>query len=384
MFKNKPKLIVGIVLLGLALLLLIGMIKYASVLGIFLVYSYVVEEITGLGLNSYLAKAIAIPIGIGLWYLTVKYFFSWWESKRLIGIIGLALFFVLHCLALFFISRDTLVNPVTGEVKFCTVHPYTGTIQPFEQSVFDKFGQKAEPCTNAQIEQCLRETEHGHGPLAEVAIDQVEQGFVSKVTGETLFFFCRDASGLPRFYPAKGYCPWGGELAPVTMETIKEFSAKQKERDNDKKQLDEFRQNNEVLVTANKRLEQLNAEWQKQNKQLTVEKADLENSLSAAQAQVTESGTRLADIEKRHETLIGEKSELAGVKRALESENGKLKRELDDTLKKADSLESSVDYYREKSSGCGVAVACGAAAQSVGLFLLVAAMLGLFVLKRKP
>jgi len=207
---------------------------------------------------------------------------------------------------------------------------------------------------------------------------------LSKVTGETLFFFCRDASGLPRFYPANGYCPWGGELAPVNMDTIKEFSAKQKERDNDKKQLAEFRQDNEALVTANQRLEQLNSELQKENKQLTTAKADLDNSLVEARTQTAESSTRLADVKKKNETLTEEKSELAGVKRALESENGKLKRELDDTLKKADSLESTVDYYREKSSGCGMAVECGTAAQSVGLFLLAAAMLGLFVSKRKP
>ena len=378
MFQNKSKLVFGIVLVGLGLLLLIGMIKYASVLGIFLVYSYMVEEISGLGLNSYLAKAIAIPLGIGLWYVIVKLFFSWWEKKRILGIAILALFFVLHSLALFFISRDTLVNPVTGEVKFCTVHPYTGTIQPFEQSVFDKFGQKAEPCTKMQIKQYLREQEYGQGPLAEMKIDQVEAGFISKVTGETLFFFCRDASGLPRFYPAQGYCPWGGELlAPVKMETIKEFSVMQKERENDKRELDNLRKTNETLEQENQQLEKINADWQANNKQLGGEKAELEKRLIEAEKAVADSKTRLVEVQQNNERLRGENSELSGTGRALESENDKLKRQLDEALKKADGLESTVDYYREKDKGCAIGNGANTASRWTCFFLFISVIASL-------
>ncbi|OGF35018.1 hypothetical protein A2482_01285 [Candidatus Falkowbacteria bacterium RIFOXYC2_FULL_48_21] len=220
---KTSKFVAGLVILGLAVLILIGMVKFASVLGFLMFYPYIVQQVAGYGLNQYLAQAIGVVVGAALWFVVLKLFFAWREKKRMLGFGILIGFYVLHLLVMFILPGDALVHPMTGERQFCAVNKLTGRIERFETEQFDRFGEKAKECTLDQIEKFEREKLFAEGENLEVPLGTVRKGFISPVTGAPLFYFCEDASNLPHFYVASGYCPWGDQLQAVTKEVLQKY-----------------------------------------------------------------------------------------------------------------------------------------------------------------
>jgi len=153
-------------------------------------------------------------------------------------------------LVMFMLPGDALVHPTTGERKFCTVDKITGRILTFEQAVFDKYGQKAAVCTTKQIERREIERQYGAEENPEVDILTVSNGFISPATGQSLFYYCNDHDGRPRFFTLTGFCPWsGGKLLSVTTEVVKVQLAKaEAERD-----LRAMQQRAEAVVAAEKK-----------------------------------------------------------------------------------------------------------------------------------
>ena len=220
---KTSKFVAGLVILGLAVLILIGMVKFASVLGFLMFYPYIVQQVAGYGLNQYLAQAIGVVVGAALWFVVLKLFFAWREKKRMLGFGILIGFYVLHLLVMFILPGDALVHPMTGERQFCAVNKLTGRIERFETEQFDRFGEKAKECTLDQIEKFEREKLFAEGENLAVPLGTVRKGFISSVTGAPLFYFCEDASSAPHFYVASGYCPWGGQLQAVTKEVLQKY-----------------------------------------------------------------------------------------------------------------------------------------------------------------
>lgn len=217
------KFVIGLAILAVAVLIFIGIVKFASVLGFLMLYPYVVQQVVGYGLNTYLAQAIGVLIAAALWFVVLKLFFAWREKKRMLGFGILIGFYVLHLLVMFLIPGNALVHPLTGERQFCVVNKLTGRIERFETAQFDRFGEKAKECTLDQIEKFEREKAFAEGENLEVPIGTVRKGFISPVTGAPLFYFCEDASNAPHFYVASGYCPWGGQLRAVSKEVLKKY-----------------------------------------------------------------------------------------------------------------------------------------------------------------
>ena len=178
---RKKKLQLGIFLLVVAILPLIGTWRYASVFGFLMVYPYALEQLLGLGLNQYLAKAIAVGVGAILWYAIFKLFFSLNRKKMERGFILLAFIFVAHSLAMYFITSSRIYDPQTGQViKYCTYDKITNELQVFDQPIYDEFGQKARKCNKSQALEFVQKkrgikTDTGMEKIREQSFAKAEQ-----------------------------------------------------------------------------------------------------------------------------------------------------------------------------------------------------------------
>lgn len=276
------KLMLGMAMLATAILIIVGMVKFASVLGFLMVYPYVVQVVTGYGLNSYLAQAIGLVIGAALWFTVIKLFFVWQDEKRILGTGILVGFYVLHLLVMFLLPGDALVHPTTGERKFCTVDKVTGRIITHEQAVYDKYGQRAARCTTEQVERFEIERQYTDGENPEVDIWTVNKGFISPATGQALFHYCHDQNGRPRFFVLTGFCPWsGGKLLPVTVEVVKiELAKAQGARDlaaiAEKKRQAAVEREKNLKIIARQQAEK--ARWEEAQKREREKTANIEFS----------------------------------------------------------------------------------------------------------
>lgn len=217
--KAAGKIVLGLTLLTLGIFLLIGLVKLTPVFGFLLIYPYILERTLGLGMNPYLAQVFAIIVGLAI-CVGVFRLLSSAGTRRRIGIGILAGIWISHSLALFFLTKDSLVNPITGERKYCTYNYATGRVQKFDQPLFDEFGRQATPCTDEQIKRFELGRQFSDNENQEVTMDTVQKGFISPESGDPLFFHCRDVAGKVRFYVFPGHCPFGGMLQPVDAAVI--------------------------------------------------------------------------------------------------------------------------------------------------------------------
>ncbi len=227
--KRKAGIIFGVIFISLAILMIVSLLKYATIFGFLLIYPYVVTKITGFGMNSYLAQGIGIVVAIPIWYAVFRLLFSWKKDRRMAGMITIVAFFALHSFSMFLLQGDSLVHPFDGPAmaKFCTVNPLTGEIQTFEQSIYDQFGNKAERCSPELIEKYEREKTFTDGTSKEVSFSRVQDGFISPATGKPLFFYCFDSEKKAHFFSSEGYCPWGGQLLPVSSVLVAKIANKE-------------------------------------------------------------------------------------------------------------------------------------------------------------
>lgn len=219
--KRISKMMWGLFFIGLAIFLIIGIIRLAPLFGFLLIYPYALDQMLGFGLNLYLTKALAIFFGFIFWYVIFYFFLSREGTKRLIGAGLIAVLYISHSLILYSITRNDVVDIFTGERAFCVEDQLTGRIKIYSQSLFDQLGNKIERCTDWQIERYEIEKKFKPDQNAEVNSWQVKQGFISPKTGHSLFYYCVDTDGRERFFVVSGHCPWGGKLEPVTSEVMK-------------------------------------------------------------------------------------------------------------------------------------------------------------------
>jgi len=342
--KRTAKLFLGLFFVALAILILISLVKYASIFGFLMVYPYVVSKISGFGMNPYLAQAIGIVVAVPLWYAIFRLFFSWKKDRRLAGMITIAAFFALHSLAMFLIQGDSLVHPIDGPAmaKFCTVNPLTGEIQVFEQALYDKFGQQAQRCSPELIEKYEKGKQFATTKNYEVTLERVESGFVSPATGKALFFYCTDPEGTVHFYASSGYCPWGGELQVITGE-IERKEREKLQKKNEQIRLEKEKKQNLKLKIEKERRERLVAE--KKAKEEARKRVSAEKSLEAER-------NKFARQEKRRVHLENRKAEDA--KAELRKERVAKKRaekKAKEKAKKAAQLEKDRKHYEIVTAG---------------------------------
>lgn len=154
--KSVQKMLLGVFLLAIGTLFLIAVFRYASILGFLMIYPYVLSAAFDITLNPYLAKALAIAMGLVLWFLIFKLFLKWDKEKRDLGFALLAVVFILHALAMFFITSDRLVDPRSGERKWCVEDKLSHEVKVLDADGYDEFGTKAHQCTNADLESVIK------------------------------------------------------------------------------------------------------------------------------------------------------------------------------------------------------------------------------------
>ncbi|MEK7511789.1 MAG: hypothetical protein AAB575_02120 [Patescibacteria group bacterium] len=229
--KRLSKLMWGLFFIGLAIFLIIGLVRYAPLFGFLLIYPYALDQVLGFGLNPHLTRALALAVGFIFWYVIFYFFLSRDGSKRLIGFTLIATIYVSNSLIMYFITRDNVVDIFTGERAFCLEDQMTGRIKIYSQSLFDQLGKKTVRCTDDQIERYEIEKKFKPDQNSEVMIDQVVKGFISPKSGRALFYYCLDTDGKERFFVVSGHCPWGGgKLEPVTNEIMKKVEEQKKQK----------------------------------------------------------------------------------------------------------------------------------------------------------
>ena len=117
--KKSRKLILILALLGigLALLAIIGLIKFGTVFFFIPFWFWTVDKIIELtGANLWLARGFAALFVLPFFYL-LKLIFSWKAKRRLIGWILFSLLTASLCFTMFFLSEDIYFSFKTGQAK---------------------------------------------------------------------------------------------------------------------------------------------------------------------------------------------------------------------------------------------------------------------------
>ena len=117
--KKSRKLILILALLGigLALLAIIGLIKFGTVFFFIPFWFWTVDKIIELtGANLWLARGFAALFVLPFFYL-LKLIFSWKAEKRMIGWILFSALTASLCFTMFFLSEDIYFSFKTGQAK---------------------------------------------------------------------------------------------------------------------------------------------------------------------------------------------------------------------------------------------------------------------------
>ena len=209
-----------------ALLIAFGLWKFSSIFAFLMVYSYVLDAFVDIGMNSHMAKVVTVVLSLALWVILGIFVFGKDKNKKKFAVLCIGCLLIMHALALWFMKTDSLINSQTGVPKYCLVNPITGKLDVFEQPVFDQYGRKAESCNDKHIQQYEKDKHFVVGAVNEVLMDEIKAGFINRVTGEPLFFFCRDSSQKAHLFTGSGYCPWGGgKMSPLNAESMAELKA---------------------------------------------------------------------------------------------------------------------------------------------------------------
>jgi len=229
--RRATKIVLGLSFVLFALLILISIIKFSSLIGLFFIYPWVKELLSPVGLNPYVVKAIAIGSTIILWAIIFRLIFKWGSgkeiflgiSKRTWGIILLVGFFIAQAVGMFYVTKDVSFLSDGQAAKYYTRNPITGELQVFDSEIYDAFGQKAQPMTFEVAKELAAEKMY---PQAEIPAYQIKN-FFDRQTGKPLVYYYQDKNNVCHFFVQEGYSPLTGDkLLPVTEEVKKKCEGK--------------------------------------------------------------------------------------------------------------------------------------------------------------
>lgn len=208
----------------IATLAIISLAKFGSLFPLLMVYWWVTSVISGIGLNDYVVRFIAIPVALISWFVVFKLALARQRYKRYAGIVLLAIFFMTHTAFMFTMTKDDYFVRVSGaSAKYYTINPLNGKISLFEQPIYDDFGNQALPLTPEIAQEIEARRER---PSAEIAFEDITM-FFDRITGKPLIYYGFDYDGNYVFYVKGGYSPITGErLLPVTKKALDEIKAK--------------------------------------------------------------------------------------------------------------------------------------------------------------
>ena len=213
---------IGLCLVAL-LLAVLGLLKYGTILAFFMVYPWILSRVTDTVLNPYLAKAIAIGMTVFL-VLVVRYLILFQRKwKKILGYALLTAMVISHLVFLASVTKDQYFSAWTGQAqKYYTINPIDGSIQVFDQSVFDAFGTKALPITPAVARdialQKQRNTSQSEVPGEKIV------NFFDPYSGAPLVWHTKYSDGTWHFFIRDGFDPkTGAKLDPVSQDVMQEY-----------------------------------------------------------------------------------------------------------------------------------------------------------------
>ncbi len=221
--KRAKRLGLLLVLFGFAALLTaLGVWRFGSWIGFFLVYSWMLDALTNYGLNSHLAAIISVAAGLMVWAGAA---FLWRRNRRW-GLVIVAALMVLQSAFLFCLEKDRYFSAKNGEpTKYYTVNPLTREVQVFDRPIYDAFGQKAQPVNFPIAQEIARQKHRERFPNEEVRPERIKSFFDPR-TGEPLAYWCRDSHGDIHLFLRGGFDNKSGQrLKPVTEEVVEEALA---------------------------------------------------------------------------------------------------------------------------------------------------------------
>lgn len=211
----------GLILFAILLALTaFGIWKLGTWIGFFLVYSWVLTQITSYGLDSNLAKIASVVIGCAVWFGALRLM-----KKNLVwGAIIVITLIIAQSSFLYVMSRNRYFNPTSGSpTKFYTMNPVSGQYQLFDQPIFDAFGQQAEPVT-AEIATKIERRKNTNNCANNVVVADKIEKFFDPESGQALVFYCKDPEGKYRLFNSPGYDPKTGQkLEPVNATVMNDI-----------------------------------------------------------------------------------------------------------------------------------------------------------------
>jgi hypothetical protein len=219
------KLIWGALFIGLGILMIIGVIRFGSLIAFLWIYSWTVDELElTLGLNHYLANLVALVPAIAMAYGIVR-LFSTNQARRNVGIAVTAGCYLLYCLLLVLLSGQSYFNPQTGEPTKC----YSTGLNGYEEiSCAWKFHPQSgsrvikDPAQEKSIILSMQTKVATRGRIERVAPDK-EMRFFSP-DGAPLYWYYQHPDGTIEIFAAPGKHPQlNVELNPLTPEIVKQI-----------------------------------------------------------------------------------------------------------------------------------------------------------------
>lgn len=319
--KRTIKIVLGVSLIAFALLILIGIIKFGSLLALFFIYPWMSGSLTDAGLNPFVAKAVSIGMSIFLWAVIFGLIIKWRSgkemwcgiSKRTWGIVVLIAFFMFHALTMFTMTRESYFSQTTGSaLKYYTQNPMTGEIQLFDHEGYDTYGQKAKPITSEIAKEIAARKMY---PQAEISKGQI-QNFFDRLTGKPLVYYYQDEKGTCHFFARPGYSPvTGSRLLPVTSEVLERCSQEQakilQEKEKYEKEKELLKNQKTELENQAAQLANLKSALEKEKEKLTLNKQATAQETAGVEKKIAEFNKKVRQFNKEKAQFENEKMALA-------------------------------------------------------------------------
>ena len=217
-FGNPLRLLVFVAIVVVAVLILLWV--FNQIFFYYLARSYVDEVAKVLGVNHYLANAITWATFVVI-AIFARYAFSFSNTKRRIGILGVVALLAGQSLVLWYGTRNDKFDRQGNAIK-C----YIITRDPLEYGellgIDPKTGRECRPVT-PDIAERLEKYQHGNRPKRIVSQNPV---FFDPRTGNPIVWYYRDDAGKIEIFDLMGFDPTSGkELTPVTKEVVDLWNA---------------------------------------------------------------------------------------------------------------------------------------------------------------
>ena len=186
----------------------------------YLARSYVDEVATVLGVNRYLANAIAWAT-FAVLVILARYAFSFSKTKRRVGIFGVLALLIGQSLVLWYGTRDQFFDREGKAIK-CYIITRQSIEYGERPGTDPKTGRECRPVTPEIVER-LEKYRDGNRPKLIASANPV---FFDPRTGNPIVWYYRDDAGKVEIFDLMGFDPsTGKELTPVTKEIVDLWNA---------------------------------------------------------------------------------------------------------------------------------------------------------------